>query len=248
MNHLKGATYASHLKEKEDKTKDNLQMKAAEKASQADSRRAHADLSSILEIEEDNASTDAEVGVVPKKKKRTIAKKTKTAGAVLAMAPTPSKKSVEHREHQVAIVPAVPPEKKRPGSEEVPSATDKTFCKHYCVQDLVTTPCCYLTKRQNDHYASKGNYLWGVSCKQCATPAIEVKKQANAMLGNVAFLCEMGQKAFMVHEDSRHLPYYTSRVCEESYLCYKCAIDMVKEAEEAAGGDVVRSSRRRRLK
>jgi hypothetical protein len=138
-------------------------------------------------------------------------------------------------------VPAVPPEKKRPGSEEVPSATGKTFCKHYCVQDLMTTTCCY---------ACEGNYLWGVSCKQCATPVIEVKKQVNgAMLGNVAFLCEMGQKAFVVHEDSRHLPYYTSRVCEKLYLCYKCAIDMVKEAKEATGeGGVVRSSRRRRLK
>jgi hypothetical protein len=65
MNHLQGATYASHLKEKQEKTKDDLQMKAAEKASQEDSRRAHTYLSSILEIEEDNASTVAGFSVVP---------------------------------------------------------------------------------------------------------------------------------------------------------------------------------------
>ena len=151
---------------------------------------------------------------------------------------------------QNAVGQAVPTERKRSGSVKVPNARDKSFCNHYCVRDLVNTPCCYLTKRQNDHYAGRDNFFYGVTCKGCDTPADQVKKQANAMLGNMAFMCEMGQKAFVVHNDERHLPYYTERECTGSYLCYKCAIRMVQEAEELAGGAGVRSSgcRRRSLK
>ena len=167
-----------------------------------------------------------------------------TVNPVVPGTPTP-RVAVVRRQKSIPVAPAVQPERKRSGSNKVPGARDKTFCKHYCVRDLVNTPCCYLTTRQNDHYAGKDNFLYGVSCKGCDTPAVQVRKQRNSMEGNVAFMCEMGQKAFVIHNDERHLPYYTDRECTGSYLCYKCAIRMVLEAEESAGGDGVRSSGRR---
>lgn len=254
MNHLKGASYLSHLKERQDKAKEEKQMKASEKASRVDSVIADIEVGPVSNIDEDKdgskvPAVDMEPDIVKKKRKKNTTKKCQatseiTVNPVLPGTTTPSVAVV--RQKSISVVPAVPPERKRSGSDKVPNATDKSFCNHYCVRDLINTPCCYLTKRQNDHYAGKGNFLYGVSCKECDTPAVQVKKQANAMLGNVAFMCEMGQKAFVVHADERHLPYYTDRECTGSYLCYKCAIRMVQEVEESAGGAGVRSSGRHR--
>jgi hypothetical protein len=89
---------------------------------------------------------------------------------------------------------AVPPEKRGPGSDKVPSAGDDSFCTHYGVQDLVVTQSCCLTNRDNNHYAREGNFWFGVSCKECGTLAIEVKKKPNAFGGNVTYMCKMGQR------------------------------------------------------
>lgn len=241
MDPLKAVSYMNNKREKEEQKQRVGRMEAAVKASQGDSRKTRASEGVGVQLSQKKPLKNKTKAKV----RRSTTKMAKEPATLVA----PSKEKVGGTPTvvpKVAVPPAVPTEEKRSGCDEVPEAGDKSFCTHYAVHDLVTTPCCFLSKRQNDHYTGEGKFLYGVSCKECSTPAKDVKKTNGALDGNVAYMCEMGQKAFVVHEDSRHLPYYTKRECQGSYLCYACAHARVSKVDNEQGGGAGRRSRCRR--
>jgi hypothetical protein len=67
--------------------------------------------------------------------------------------------------------------------------------------------CCLTNHDNNDHYAREGIFCSGSLARNVvlATPAVEVKRKPNAFGGNMAYMCEMGQKAFVVGPAFKHM-------------------------------------------
>jgi hypothetical protein len=227
MDHYKGASYMSHSDEREVKNKEDALLRAAEKANQADSREVLAaatagkDTAAYLEEETRDAPSGGHaVDKTKQTRKKKLETKKKRASTDKKMADMRKKskavvkgtRKVEDKDPkevvaEIPVTPPVPTRKKRVGCEEVPKASDASFCRHYGVQELMANQCCNLDKRSNDHYAGEGYFLYGVGCKKCGTPAAGMKKVTRAINGNVAFMCKMGLKAFVAREESQQQPY-----------------------------------------
>jgi hypothetical protein len=255
---LKGASYHSNRKETHKLGREQKLMKAVEKAQQLNSRDTSKDKgpTDLARTANTTTSTNRGGGEADGRKKTSKSKTKAFTGNNIGAPPGIPPRTVKDGTLKLPKVskqfpakrvmePAVPHMEKRAGSNSVPKATDTLFCKHYGIRDLVSASCCALGKAQNEHYAVGGNFLEGVSCKQCTTPAKGLKKVKESTDGVVAYWCEMGAKAFVVEESERDNAYYTERECSGCYICFKCARVLLSKLEEEDDKGGRRSSRRR---